>query len=368
MGSSRIWPSAGPLEGGDGDFPWARPSELLRPSWGGGFFLTSDRANEVPVFFPAGNDTLFGVLSLPSAPARGCAVVLLTGGGFHTSAHVNRIYVRLARRMAASGYHALRLDYHGTGESTGRIGQYRLDQPFVGDLLAAIGFLRRHGITRYILVGVCLGGRTSLAAAPSIDGVEAVALLGSPLGDLQMREGTAARRASKQGFWSYMRRGLSGRVLRRFLPPYSVKKQLRIARAHLRVGIRTGWARLRKRLFRVQDEDKRLWISPNFTQPLQATLQRKVPVLFLYGSEDPFLGHFMEARSGVLASLFHEEETLIDVRTIEGEVSLFPKVRPQEEMIDIVAAWILGLQSDSSVSEQDPSHPRSRQAGVADGA
>lgn len=64
-------------------------------------------------------------------------VITLTGGASITGIDRNRLYVRLARKLAARGFYVLRFDYHGVGESMGKA-QYDLEEPFVTDLDGAI--------------------------------------------------------------------------------------------------------------------------------------------------------------------------------------------------------------------------------------
>jgi len=137
---------------------------------------------ETPVFFPAEGENLLGVLTCPTGAAAGVSVTMLAGAWYGTAIHRNRLFVRLARRLAAeAGCHGFRVDYHGAGESTG-VSHLGLDDPFPGDLVGAVRCLKRRDIRRHMVVGACLGSRTALAAAPDIFGLEGVVLLAPPLG------------------------------------------------------------------------------------------------------------------------------------------------------------------------------------------
>lgn len=143
-----------------------------------------------PVFFPAGGERLFGVFTAPSGDAHGTAVTMLTGGGYITSTHRNRLYVRLARRLAGLGYHSMRFDYRGTGESTGTIDGFLLDQPFVEDVLGAVEWVEGQGVVRHVLVGSCFGARTALAAADHVSGLDSAVLLSAPVRDIRYEKMT----------------------------------------------------------------------------------------------------------------------------------------------------------------------------------
>jgi len=137
---------------------------------------------EVPAFFAADGEHLFGVLTSPTGDPTGLCVTMLAGAWYGPATHRNRLFVRLARRLATEwGCHSLRVDFHGAGESTG-VSHLGLDDPFPGDLTGAVHWLQSQGIHRHVVVGACLGSRTALMAAPEIDGLEGLVLLAPPLG------------------------------------------------------------------------------------------------------------------------------------------------------------------------------------------
>ena len=140
----------------------------------------ADIGQETPVFFEAGQETLSGIVGVPSRDSTGLGVIVLAGGWRGTSAGRNRVMVRLCRRLTASGFHTLRFDYAGMGESTGA--QKRsLADPSVEDLLAAVTWFQAHGPSHIVLVGFCYGGWTSLVGAPGIQRLDGMALLAVPI-------------------------------------------------------------------------------------------------------------------------------------------------------------------------------------------
>ena len=94
-----------------------------------------------------------GTDRLPDAPA----VVLLNSGLLH---HVgqHRFNVRLARRLAQIGCHALRFDFSGLGDSSKRQSSASVVERSVEDTRFALDFLeRRRKIRRFVVVGLCSG-------------------------------------------------------------------------------------------------------------------------------------------------------------------------------------------------------------------
>ncbi|MGQ0570531.1 MAG: alpha/beta fold hydrolase, partial [Armatimonadota bacterium] len=143
---------------------------------------------ESPVVFPAGDESIYGILVEPSHAARDVGVILLSGGGYLAMTHRNRMWVHLARWLAAEGFPVLRFDYHGVGESTGDIDGLGLERPFVADLMGAANTLRNRRISNLVLVGSCFGARTILASVERIPELRGAVLLSTPLGSGQMGE------------------------------------------------------------------------------------------------------------------------------------------------------------------------------------
>src|SRR5262249_18773844 len=76
--------------------------------------------NEHPALFGR-SASLLGILSRPTyeLPARRPAVVILNTGIAHRVGH-HRMYVKMARALAASGHLAFRFDLSGIGDSASR--------------------------------------------------------------------------------------------------------------------------------------------------------------------------------------------------------------------------------------------------------
>jgi pimeloyl-ACP methyl ester carboxylesterase len=301
---------------------------------------------ETPLFFQVGGESLFGLLTNPHRSALGTAVVALNAGGYQSSAHRNRFYVNICRGVAEDGYHGFRFDYHGVGESTGRVDYYKLDEPFLNDLDGAIEVLRDRGLGRFVLLGFCFGGRTALSGATQIDGVEAVIMISSPPQDIQEGEGPAARRTISLGFWQYLREGLRLRVLRRFFSR-SARKQFRQAWLHLRMLFRSRLRRFNKRSAGEEAGDP--LVGAGLLGPLEEAVSRGLPVLFVYGADDPFVQGF---HSGRLGELVRRSNGLVGLLTIEGTVAPARTVWGQAQILEVVRDWLARRRTESGTFAQ----------------
>ncbi len=73
----------------------------------------------IQLHFGTSDRRLFGVYGVPSPSAapRGAALLCPPWGQEYVVSH--RLYLRLANRLSQAGYHVLRFDYFGTGDSDG---------------------------------------------------------------------------------------------------------------------------------------------------------------------------------------------------------------------------------------------------------
>jgi hypothetical protein len=124
------------------------------------------------------NGNLIGVLSEPKTGSEiaGAPAVILWNVGIHHRVGPYRIYVDIARGLAASGLTSLRFDVSGLGDSEPTRNDPRPEQERgIADVQSAMQLLRdRKGIQRFILVAFCSGvdvAHKVAVADPSVAGV-----------------------------------------------------------------------------------------------------------------------------------------------------------------------------------------------------
>ena len=140
--------------------------------------MESDRV-ERPVTFES-DERLVGILHEPEGAARGAGVVFVHGwAGYRGGPH--RLFVEAARRLCEAGYHALRFDLRGRGDSTGEVAATDLDG-MIEDARAARRFLlEQDGVERSYWLGICSGGNVSLGAASLDKDADGLILWSTPL-------------------------------------------------------------------------------------------------------------------------------------------------------------------------------------------
>jgi pimeloyl-ACP methyl ester carboxylesterase len=124
---------------------------------------------ETPVLIEEGDGAQFAVLSEPDAggapPAR--ALIIINSGACR---HIgpNRMYVQLARQVAARGWRVLRVDVSGLGDSEPHQGEPP-NSPYTSlaqrDIALWIDFLRDRGVAECHLLGICSGAYHGFKAA-----------------------------------------------------------------------------------------------------------------------------------------------------------------------------------------------------------
>lgn len=287
---------------------------------------------ESPVFFEAGGFELFGVLARPERP-NGVGVLIIQGGDtVNVSLMRNRMAVRMARDLATRGYLTLRFDYHGMGESTGTIGELRLSAPFTEDAAAAAATLRSQGAGPIVLVGACFSSRTALSTAPAIDDLAGVLMATPPIGSYERREAVPERMARDKTLGEYAALALRARTLKRLLDPARRAFYLEVARSKIRHVLKRAGAASRDPLW---------WVSRELVEPLEAMVERHVPVLIAYGVDDPLLREFDRAAEGRMGEIIGRSAGRVRVaRDLPGVIHGFPSVEGQTAFLSLAHAWI----------------------------
>ncbi len=297
-------------------------------------------AQETPFFVQADGEDVFAILTAPTSEPLGVAAIILSGGAYVGATNRNRVSVRMARSLASRGLHAVRMDYHGVGDSTGAIDLYPLHHPFVDDLMAVIAHVQAQGIDRFILVGTtCFGARTALAGAARVPGLLGVVSLAAPIRDFPFTRDPAATPTQV-----YVKRAFSRSTLEGLRDP----RRRRAYAAILATKARGAARRLRPQPRRTgSPQAPSDGMSPGFYEPLVALAERRVPVLIGYGEKDDFYGEFTAARSAPrLRALLEAPDSRITVRTCPGSIHALRRISAQDAMLEMTETWLDRLEPD----------------------
>lgn len=111
---------------------------------------------------------LFGILTVPRVPQHRTQkqpVFVFLSSGFLPRVGPRRLYVRLARTLALSGFISFRVDLSGRGDSNGRA-ELRNEQSLLADYREIVSILEaRLGQSQFVLGGLCSGADNALVLA-----------------------------------------------------------------------------------------------------------------------------------------------------------------------------------------------------------
>jgi pimeloyl-ACP methyl ester carboxylesterase len=158
---------------------------------------------EIARFGP--NNGLTGILTFPSSVGNGAspkgegrpAVIILTAGLLHRVGP-NRLYVKLARRLAAEGFSVLRFDFSGIGDSQPRADNLPMMEAAPSEVGDAMEYLAGRGIaTHFLLAGHCSGALLSLLKSQSEPRVIGIVMINPEGGDQQWTDYDYAKKESQ---------------------------------------------------------------------------------------------------------------------------------------------------------------------------
>lgn len=278
---------------------------------------------ETPVFFRVGEEEVFGIFTQPTVEAVGTAVIVLPGPGIASMVNRNRVAVRLCRRLAAMGYHTMRIDYQGTGESTGMGRAALLERPFTDDLEGAIRWLEERGLSRFVLAGTCYGAWTALMGAWKLPQVHGALLISIPS---FVEDESATRPIMDRRMIRRRVRGLFHRRLRH--------RYVSLAKARLRAL----FSRVRGGLSSTAGEQR--WVRSELFESLDALIRRDVPLLLAFGTEDKAYAAFRWASPGRLGQILQRHEDLIEVEAFPGVLHGLPTLTVQGWVLDLATDWV----------------------------
>lgn len=294
-------------------------SQVLTPPTG----ISSQ--DEQPAFFEAGDETLFGILTRPKTDDGKAGLIMVPGA--ERLGYRNRVGVMIAHRLAQRGHPVLRFNYRGCGESTGKAGRFRLDDLFTSDAIGATEWLRGQGVERFLYSGSCFGARTALSVAAREPDAAGVVVVAMPTTDYASGE-RGSRRAGEAQLSSLTRKALRRKTLRNLRDRDARRMYLEGVRHKLR------------RMFRGRAAAEAAeGISPVMLRDLTTLVERRVPVLFLYGERDSAYREFLEAREGPVGHLLEKAGDAVEVRVIPGILHGWASIPAGETAVGLMTEW-----------------------------
>lgn len=286
-------------------------------------FRSSD---QTIAYLPCGSDDLFAILTKPTTEPNGVTVYQLWGIAQAPASGLNEFRTRLTASLAARGFHVLRIDYRGGGESSGEPQVADLRQPPIEEPIVGLRWLHEQGLQRVILIGNCFGALIAMHFAERVADLEGVMFLGPPLRDATRN----TIRAELQPLKSVAKQLVRAPV-----------RTLRDPTVRLILGVRlrrlTG---MRGRKADAREET----VAPVILERLEKLTTRGVPVLFCYGPMDGFKKDWEAASRGPLRQYI--ERNLVEFKQV-AERATPPTIAAQNELVEVLTNWSSSMVNQS---------------------
>lgn len=284
--------------------------------------MSSGKWMEQLVRIPFEDEHMTGILTIPGE-ANGHSVLIPWGAGAYPSSGRNRLRARFARHLAERGFHSLRFDYLGVGESTGTYRRGDLGNPFTQDTRVAAEWLVDRAPHRLLIVANCFGAWSVCAAASELPPTEGVCLINSPLGrdHSTVRADRLASLPWLEGMRTVTMDKLKSRAHRRAYKNFVVrrfKRWLGPHPAHVR--------------------------SAPYRRGLDVFLSRNTRLLLLYGNDD-FREDLDLAMAGPLGKRLLQAPT-VRLVFVDERLSGCAALAAQRVLFEQVVPWLEGFSTD----------------------
>ncbi len=293
---------------------------------------------------------LHGMLHEPHPRIARRVCVLLLSPGIKGRVGPHRLYLKMADRLAGMGFHVLRFDFAGLGDSEGAIDESVLADVYnsiqsgryVGDTIAAMDWMRReYGLDRFVGSGLCGGSITALLAGADDQRMRSMLALSIPT-VLDGGEANWGRFATDRQLAGIRR----GYIMRLAKPD----AWLRLLSG--RTNYRTLWRSLRAALPRsskhtsgVAAPDKSVSAPRDDTNPKVAPallkfLRSKRPMLLVFSGADRLLWDFEEKFVTRNQPQLEPLRQYYDVRTIANANHILSDPAWVRQLLDLAVEWL----------------------------
>jgi hypothetical protein len=304
------------------------------------------RMTETALLFGAGKG-LVGVITDPAAgPGGGRPAVVLLNAGLLHRVGPNRLYVKLARRLAASGFVVMRFDLSGIGDSRAAVDRTSFEERAVAETRAALDLLAAtRGADRFLVGGLCSGADNALRAALEDARIAGLALLepvsgapsaGQMLGsyrDRLLRPSSWLRLLSgRSELWSGLAHLLKARLSRRRRRPERMAPSPSVA------GVAASGALVAASPESPPDPPPE---SPG--RQMRRFAEGGGSLCLVYSADNPAHYHYAKVLGRDLRGL---TEDRLRVTVVPESDHVFTPLEAQARVLDAVCAWANSLQNE----------------------
>ncbi len=271
------------------------------------------------------NKSLTGIVTLPQQSDRrhDLPAILFLNAGLVHRVGPNRLYVRMARHLAARGFVTLRFDFSGIGDSEPRGDRVPYPASCVAETQEAMNLLSQTmSVKRFVLMGICGGALISYKTAcrdPRVAG----AVLISPRG---------LEYGAREKMWKYV---ASREVLDRLLRPRSWLRAITGKSEYL-----GNLKMLGRRLRGAFQKDRSSCEASDASAELCALIERGVELFVVYPASD----YCWDYLKSVFGEAIHEMSATgtLRVEAINNANHVFTAHGSHSDLQKAVDNWLQG--------------------------
>ena len=280
--------------------------------------------DEEAVYLSARGEHVFGILTSPTCPPNGVAVLLLHAGLQNMSSHRNGLWTTLCRELAGHGFTTFRMDFHGTGDSSGRLADRDVSGQTGSDVDAAVRWLSGRATQQLVIVGTCWGALVALAAAARHPAISCALLVTPPLHLVETGESPDRGRPQHAPVGEVIRLGLRLHVARLIITDRGYRRWV-LSR------VRRRWAWWRAERARAEGA-----ADPTGVLLVEGLRRNRTDVRVLFGEQDR--GYLSLLRTGGLRGL--RADDLFDVVVTPVPLHGMATLASQEAAHRQIVAWL----------------------------
>jgi len=298
---------------------------------------------EEALVFGSASD-LVGVVTLPERvdPAAPAFVFLNAGVTHHVGP--NRLYVRLARELAADGFVSLRYDFSGLGDSAARSDDMTAWNAVIAETREAMDRLTELcGAGTFVLGGICSGATSSFITAQQDERVVGALLINGQAHlhgqDLALTDHLRAKTLAHHSWRIALKSSFRAKNVRKLiggqLSPSRIAEMLFVSPV--------------KALFKEKGEEGEAVEAPDVLPELRALTNRGVHLYHLYCEGDEGLDYFQVLLGDDLRAVETDANSRYEV--IRGANHMFTLRWTQDLLAERVRAWARELPGAPSTPE-----------------
>jgi pimeloyl-ACP methyl ester carboxylesterase len=290
---------------------------------------------------------LHGILHEPDpSVARGVCVLLLSPG-IKGRVGPHRLYLKIAARLVPLGFHVLRFDYYGLGDSEGNLSERVLADMYnsiqagryVGDTIAALDWIEKAvGIRRFVGSGLCGGSISALATAEVDSRIECLLGLGLPT-VLEGGPENWARVVTRQELvslrGSYFRKILDVKSLWRFL---AGRSDYRVIWKMIKQWLADRGVKSESMVETKPSEVDST--NPRFASAFMAMLESARPMILFFSGADRLRYQFAENFESHHEARLRNFRHLYEVHLIANANHVFSEPTWVAELLDAAERWL----------------------------